>query len=85
MTKILAFTSKDCVACEVSKPIVEKAARARGVEIIEKDPVDDPALAQRYDVNILPTFVLVNNNEACAEVHGYVNEDTARRFVAMSV
>ena len=85
MSKILAFTSKDCVACEMSKPIIARAAKARGVEIIEKDPVDDPALAQRYEVNVLPTFVLIKDNEACAEVHGYVNEDTARRFVAMSV
>jgi hypothetical protein len=66
----------------VSKPIVERAARARGVEIIEKDPVDDPALAQRFDINVLPTFVMIKDNEVCAEVHGFVNEDAANRFVA---
>jgi len=81
--KILAFTSKDCVACELAKPIVARAARSHGLEVIEKDPTDEPELAQRFDVNVLPTFVLVKDNEACAEVHGMINEDTAQRFVAM--
>ena len=81
--KILAFTSPDCAACEISKPIVEKAARAHGLEIIEQDPIDDPAFAQRFDVSVLPTFVLMKNGEMCAEIHGTINEDTACRFVAM--
>jgi len=83
-SRILAFTSPDCAACEISKPIVERAAKAQGLEVIEQDPIEDPALAQRFDVNVLPTFVLVKGDEAQAEVHGMVSEDTARRFVAMS-
>jgi thioredoxin-related protein len=82
-SQVLAFTSDDCHACKVSKPIVEKVARASGIIVKEHDPMSEPALAQRFNVNVLPTFVLVDDRgEFCGEVHGLVDERTVRQLFA---
>jgi thiol-disulfide isomerase/thioredoxin len=83
--KVLMFTSDDCTACEISTPIIERIAKRRGVEVQEFDPVDDPVFAQKFDVNVLPTFVLLKDDQFCAELHGCVTEATAEKFVSMCV
>lgn len=83
-SRLLVFSSEDCVACELTKPIVKAAARKRGVAVVECDPTNDPGLAQRYNVSMLPTMVLLNDGEFCGELHGNVDKNTVEKLLSFA-
>jgi thiol-disulfide isomerase/thioredoxin len=58
--RVLAFTAKWCEQCQRDKAELQKL-REQGVEITEIDVDRDPAMAERYNVTQLPTYVVEEN------------------------
>ena len=82
MARLLVFSTEDCVACDVVKPIVKREAQRAKMLLEEHDPVEEPALAQRFDIQVVPTLVLLNNDEFIGELHGMFNEKDVRRLMS---
>jgi len=82
--QILAFSTEDCPACEIVKPIVKKAASKMGIEIKDLDPTLEIELAQEYSVSVVPTFVLLDQNgEFIESVDGFIDESTVDSFLSL--
>jgi len=82
--KILAFSTEDCPACDVAKPIVKKIANNAGIQVNDLDPTNEIELAQMFDVNIMPTFVLLDSEgEFIESIEGFIDEQTAQSFVSL--
>lgn len=62
MKKLLFFTASYCSACKAIKPIVEKEAPEKGLELKLVDIDDDEGayMADDYGVRSLPTLILLN-------------------------
>ena len=83
--EILAFSTEDCPACDVAKPIVKKIAKIAGIQVSELDPTNEIEVAQKFDVNIMPTFVLLDGKGKYIEsLEGFVDEKTARSFISLA-
>lgn len=54
-----------CHACAAMKPIMANIPNSRVVDVN-----DDPALAQRYRVMTLPTFIKLVDGEYDSQLHG---------------
>jgi len=83
--EILAFSTEDCHACDILKPIVKEAANKVGIEVKDLDPTVEIELAQKYNVSIVPTFVLLDlNGEFIESVDGFVDDDTINSFLSLA-
>jgi thioredoxin len=77
---LIDFTAAWCGPCRVMKPLLASLATeyAGRVQFTEVDVDHDPALAQRFDVRSMPTFVVLRDGR---EVGRFVGSRT-RSFVA---
>jgi len=83
--KILAFSTEDCPACDIAKPIVKKIANNAGIQVNDLDPTNEIEIAQIFDVNIMPTFVLLDDKGDLIEsLEGFVDEQTAQNFISLA-
>jgi len=83
--EILAFSTEDCPACDVAKPIVKKVATQAGIEVRELDPTNEIELAQKFNVNIMPTFVLLDTDgELIESIEGFIDENTVKSFISLA-
>lgn len=82
--QVLAFSTEDCPACDIAKPIVKGLARKYGISVKELDPTNEIELAQKYNVAILPTFVLLNEEgERIESVEGMIDEQIAMSLLSL--
>ena len=82
--RILAFSTEDCPACDVAKPIVKKIANNAGIQVNDLDPTNEIELAQMFGVNIMPTFVLLDGEgEFIESIEGFIDEKTAQSFISL--
>ena len=82
--KILAFSTEDCPACDVAKPIVKKIASNAGIQVNDLDPTNEIELAQMFGVNIMPTFVLLDGEgELIESIEGFIDEQTVKSFISL--
>lgn len=79
-TYLLDFTAKWCGPCKVMNPVLDKLAdEYKGrVDIVAIDVDEEPALAQRFDVRSMPTFVVMRDGREVGRVVG----SRPRAFVA---
>jgi len=83
--QVLAFSTEDCPACDIAKPIVKGLARKYGISVQELDPTNEIELAQLYNVAVLPTFVLLNEDgERIESVEGMVDEQIAMSLLSLA-
>ncbi len=80
MLRALVFVSRRCPYCLYFRRTVEKL-RLKFPEIAFEfvDVEENPELAERFDVEILPTTVLLNGNKVVGGFMGFVDERTAER------
>lgn len=82
--QVLAFSTEDCPACEIAKPIVKGLAGKLGIDVTELDPTNEIEIAQMYDVSVLPTFVLLDEQgERIESVEGMVDEKIAESLLSL--
>ena len=54
-SRLLFFTGPNCPACEILKPIVQTICSAHRIKMIVIDATEHIELAQKHNVNLLPT------------------------------
>jgi len=80
MLRALVFTSERCPYCIYFKGIVKKLKRKFPEIVLEfVDVEQNPELAKRFDIEMLPTTVLLNGDEIVGGFMGFVDERTAER------
>jgi thiol-disulfide isomerase/thioredoxin len=83
--QVLAFSTEDCPACDIAKPIVKGIARKFGIIVKELDPTIEIELAQQYDVSLLPTFVLLDEDgERIESAEGMIDEKMAVSLLSLA-
>ncbi len=82
MLRALVFVSKWCPYCEFFKLVVERLKeRFPEVRFEVVDVEENPELAERYNVEMLPTTVLLNGERVVGGIMGYVDYRTAERSI----
>lgn len=59
MNKLLCFTAEWCGPCQGMKPTIEKLDQER---VVRYDIDKDVEMRAKYEVRMVPTFVLVDEN-----------------------
>lgn len=59
MNKLLCFTAEWCGPCQGMKPTIEKLDQER---VVRYDIDKDVEMRTKYEVRMVPTFVLVDEN-----------------------
>jgi len=69
---IIDFTAKWCGPCRAMVPTLDALAReyAGRVRFAAVDVDDEPAIAQRYDVRAMPTFVVLRDGREVGRIIG---------------
>ena len=79
--EVLDFSASYCGPCRRMKPLVEQLER-EGLPIRQVDIQADRALAERYHVEKIPTFILVIDGREVARRVGMLSESDLRRMCA---
>jgi len=78
--RALVFVSRWCPYCTYFKKIVEKLKpKFPEIEFEFVDVEKNPELAEKFDVEILPTTIILNGDEAVGGIMGFVDEWTAEK------
>ena len=75
----LYFTSKQCSACHKMAPVVQKLID-EGYTISILDVNSHPELAEKYQVESLPTFILLKASVESDRLVGVVSEAKLREL-----
>ena len=80
--KIIKFEADWCGACKQMKPIFSSVAKSTQGVAFETVNVDrQAALAERYNVELLPTVVAVKDGKEVGRFTGFRNEAKLKSFV----
>ena len=80
--KIIKFEADWCGACKQMKPIFSSVAKSTQGVAFETVNVDrQAALAERYNVDLLPTVVAVKDGKEVGRFTGFRNEAKLKSFV----
>lgn len=79
---LLDFTATWCGPCQEMSPIVAQLQR-QGYPVRKVDIDHEPALARKYGVQNIPTFVLVANGREVRRVVGKTSESQLRGLLAL--
>ncbi len=75
--KVIEFSATWCGPCKRQKPIYEAAIEKYG-KIIDMESVDvdeNPALASKYHINSVPTFIFIDSKGKIAGRTNFMNAD----------
>ena len=78
--EVLDFTATWCGPCQQMSPIVSRLER-QGLPIRKVDVDQERALAQKYNIQSIPTFLLVVDGEEVTRVVGQTSEAELRRLI----
>lgn len=79
--EVLDFTATWCGPCQQMSPLVSRLER-EGLPIRKVDVDRERALAQKYNVQSIPTFLLVVDGEEVTRIVGQTSEAELRRLVS---
>ncbi|MBX3443600.1 MAG: trypsin-like peptidase domain-containing protein [Planctomyces sp.] len=79
--EVLEFSSRNCGPCQQMAPIVSRLLRD-GQPIRAIDVAQDPGTAQRHNVSLLPTFLLIVDGQEVERITGAQSEDRIRQMLA---
>lgn len=78
--EVLDFTATWCGPCQQMSPIVSRLER-QGLPIRKVDVDQERALAQKYSIQSIPTFLLVVDGEEVTRIIGQTTEAELRRLI----
>ena len=77
---VYEFSSRTCGPCQRVAPVVEKLHR-EGLPIQQFDVAEDQALAAKFGIRSVPTFVMVVNDQEVERRSGYISESELRSWI----
>ncbi len=81
-TLLVDFFATWCGPCKMLAPVLEEVAPDYpDVEFVKVDVDDEPDLARRYGVSVIPTLFVIKNGEITANTKGYLTACELRAFV----
>ena len=78
---VLEFSGKTCPPCQQVAPIVSKLER-EGLPIRKVDVEEERSLAEQYQVESIPTFILIVNDQEVERMSGAQSEGRIRQMLA---
>ncbi len=80
---LVDFWAPWCVPCKTMSPIVDEIAAATQGLAVGKVNVDDhPALAQRFNVLSIPTFLILKGGSVVDQFSGSMSKESLQERVA---
>ncbi len=81
-TVLVDFFATWCGPCKMLAPVLEEVAPDYpDVEFVKVDVDEEPDLARRYGVSVIPTLFVIKNGEVTANTKGYMGADELHAFV----
>lgn len=81
-TVVVDFHTADCRPCRAMEPHLHELERQEGVPVLRVDAAADPDACRRYDVQGVPTLLLVREGRVVARRHGLTLLRELRAWVA---
>lgn len=80
---IIDFWAPWCGYCVRMMPVFEKLAEdlQDKVQFVKVNTDEEPALAQKFNIEVLPTFVIVKDGQVLDRKIGYVPEAELRQAI----
>jgi len=78
---VVYFHAEWCQQCSVMDPLVADAAEAEETGVLWVDVERHPAIAARYDVSAVPTFVVLEGGEPTEELVGRQDRSTVEALL----
>ena len=77
---LLVLFATWCPKCHMMLPVVDdlEAEFAAAWNVVRIDIEKNPEMIERYDVQIVPTFVLIKDGEPVGRMAGMLGEETLR-------
>lgn len=81
MKLVYYFTAEWCGPCKKTKPIAEELDRDGFATFKFIDVDSEIELAQVFNVQSIPTFILMENGEPVKRIHGAQTKDQLLEFI----
>jgi thioredoxin-like negative regulator of GroEL len=81
MKKVIMFSAAWCQPCQRTKPafnLLKESSTDVSYEIVDVD--ENEALAQKYNIRAVPTFLLLKEGNEVARASGGMTADKIREF-----
>jgi thioredoxin 1 len=80
---LIDFTRSNCVHCRKMKPIVNQLAQeyAGNLKVVQVDVMDNPSLANKYSINGVPAFVIVDKGQAQGPFLGEMPKEKLKALI----
>lgn len=83
---LVDFFATWCGPCSMLAPVLEKVSNERKDFDIAKVDIDQSLdIAEKYDIQVVPTMLLFKNGEIKGQLVGYVPEEEIIKFVEKNI
>src|SRR5688572_12725069 len=71
---LVDFWAEWCGPCKMLAPVLDEIAKEQAVKVAKVNVDDNPALAQRYGIQSIPTLLYFNKGEVQSQTVGVVSK-----------
>ncbi len=87
MPVLIDFTMEDCPPCAELEPALEKIAKEYDgkIKVVSVDIERLEAVADVYEVDVVPTLIMVSCGDHVAAMEGFIGTRPLRKFIREAV
>ena len=71
---LVDFWAAWCGPCRMLSPVVDEVAEEVDIAVAKCNIDENPALAERYNINVIPTLIVLENGKEVARSVGVVSK-----------